>query len=71
MSSPKPHRKAGTKKKKVAHAEIVPGSLHKSPLEAHEAVTSKTDLELVPEVYQVRTKKPNANGRLQIVVQNP
>ena len=44
MSSPKPHRKAETKKRKVTHAKFLTGSLHKSQLEAREAVKFKTDL---------------------------
>ena len=49
MPSPKPHMKAGTKKRKVADAKILTRSLHKSQLEAREAVTSKTDLKSVAE----------------------
>ena len=58
MPSPKPHRKAATKNRKVAHAKILTGSLHKLQLEAREAFTSKTDLKSVPEACQARTKKP-------------
>ena len=54
----KAHGKAGTKKRKVAQAEILTGSLHKSQLKAREAFTSKTDLKSVQEAYQARTKKP-------------
>ena len=49
MPSPKPHRKAGTKKRKIADAKILTGSFHKSQLEGREAVTPKTDLKSVPE----------------------
>ena len=60
MSSPKAHRKAGTKKRKVALAKILTGPRHKSQLEAREAVTynSTPDLKSGPEAYQARTKKP-------------
>ena len=54
----KPHRKAGTKKRTVAHAKILTGSVRKSQLEAREDVTSKTYLKSTPEAYQVRRKKP-------------
>ena len=42
----------------MAHAKILTGSIHKSQLEAHETVTSKTKYTLVPEAYQARAKKP-------------
>ena len=42
----------------MTHAEILTRSLHKSQLEASEAVTSKPNYESVREAYQVRTKKP-------------
>ena len=58
MSSTKPQRKAGTKKRQVAHATIFTGSVHKTQLEAREAVTSKTDLNSVPEAYHSITKNP-------------
>ena len=58
MPSPKPHRKAGSKKRKVTHAKPLTGFVHKSQLEAREAVTSKTNAKSVPEAYQARTKKP-------------
>ena len=58
MSCPKTHKKAGNKKKKVVHAEILTGSLHKSQLEAPEVVTSKTHYKLALEAHQARTKKP-------------
>ena len=41
----------------MPHAKTLTG-LHNSQLEAHEAVTSKTDLKWVPESYQARIKKP-------------
>ena len=54
MPSPKPHRKAGTKYRRVAHGKILTGSVHKSQLEAgEEAVTSKTYLK---NQYQKHTK---------------
>ena len=70
MPSPKLHRKVGTKKGQMAHGTILIGSLHKSQLEAHEAVTSKADLKSISEAYLVKRRNPNANGHLQIVVQN-
>ena len=58
MSPPKTQRKVGTKKRMVAHAEILTGFLRNSQLEASEAVTCKTDPKSVPEAYLARTKKP-------------
>ena len=58
MPSPKPHRKAGSKKRKVAHDKILTGSFHQTQLEVGEAVTSKTDLKSVPEAYEASAKKP-------------
>ena len=57
MSYPKVHRNAGYKKSKVAHVEILSEFLHKSQLEASEAVTSKTNYKSVPKGYQDKTKK--------------
>ena len=48
--------------RKVANAEILSGSLHKSQLQASEAVTNYKS---APTGCQAKTKTPNANGRLQ------
>ena len=58
----KAHGIAGPKNRELAHAEILTGSLHKSQLEEREDKLY---------VGTISLPTPNANGRLQIVVQNP
>ena len=55
---PSPNPTGQTENKKEAHAKIVTGPLHKSELEAREAVHSKTDLKSVPDAFQANTKEP-------------
>ena len=60
MPSPKPNRRVGTRKRMVAHAKILTGPLHKSQLEARNAVISKTDIKSIPETDEPERRNPNA-----------